>query len=411
VKILLLHSYNIFQINNASSNRWRSIVEGLTKYGVNIEFIILSGYESPEECRNFGVSGIINNTLHYHYISSQRRFGYWRTRINMYLLNRFFCAINAYRVRKIVTSIKPDIVFLYPALDVFMTYSMSLSKRDSEFKLMIELNEFNDIWDTGATNVIQRMNIKSYNHYLKNMVFPKLDICLVMTETLLTHFSTFQGLKPGITFYKIPMTVDLSRFRVVDTKEKYRKPYIAYCGSGGFLSNGIDILLKSFSQISKEYPELKLYIAAYWGKETEIMKSLINDLGLEGRAIYLGVLKRERIPDFLAGAELLTLPRPDSRQAQGGFPTKLGEYLASSKPVCVTDVGEIANYLKDNESAFFAEPGSIDSFSHALRSALCNKERANAVGINGRKVAEVHFNMESQMKRLYLFLKENLKCN
>ena len=50
------------------------------------------------------------------------------------------------------------------------------------------------------------------------------------------------------------------------------------------------------------------------------------------------------------------MARPDSRQARGGFPTKLGEYLATGKPVCVTKVGEITVYLEDNVSAFLAEP-------------------------------------------------------
>ena len=118
----------------------------------------------------------------------------------------------------------------------------------------------------------------------------------------------------------------------------------------------------------------------------------------------MGEFSREKIPSFLQNASLLLLPRPDSKQAQGGFPTKLGEYLASGVPVCATTVGEIPNYLTNNESVFFAEPGSIDSFANAMDRALSNPELAKKVGLAGRKVAETHFNKDIQAKILYEFL-------
>ena len=49
---------------------------------------------------------------------------------------------------------------------------------------------------------------------------------------------------------------------------------------------------------------------------------------------------------------MLVLARPDNIQAKGGFPTKLGEYLATGNPVVVTKVGEIPNYLIDGVNAF-----------------------------------------------------------
>ena len=121
------------------------------------------------------------------------------------------------------------------------------------------------------------------------------------------------------------------------------------------------------------------------------------------------MLNKDQIPLFICNAELLVLSRPDSHQAQGGFPTKLGEYLATGKPVCVTKVGEIPNYLEDNVSAFLAEPGDVDSFTDAMDRALSNPEKAREVGLAGRDVAKKEFNSEIQAKRLADFLKQNLE--
>lgn len=119
-------------------------------------------------------------------------------------------------------------------------------------------------------------------------------------------------------------------------------------------------------------------------------------------------MDRSKIPSFISNAEALALSRPDSHQAQGGFPTKLGEYLATGKPVCVTKVGEIPEYLEDNVSAFMANPGDVDSFADALDRALGNPNISITVGQAGKFIAETIFNSDIQAKRLSDFLKENL---
>lgn len=85
------------------------------------------------------------------------------------------------------------------------------------------------------------------------------------------------------------------------------------------------------------------------------------------------------------------ISRPNSYQAQGGFPTKLGEYLVSSKPVIVTNVGEIPNYLQHQKSAFLIELGSAESIVIALKDASLDYEKASNIGLEARKVAESQF--------------------
>ena len=108
-------------------------------------------------------------------------------------------------------------------------------------------------------------------------------------------------------------------------------------------------------------------------------------------------------------AEILVLPRPASYQAEGGFPTKLGEYLATANPVVATRVGEIPEYLYDKESVFFCNPDSIDSLTTSLKCVLDNKENSRNVGLEGRKVAESVFSTNVQVKRLDAYLKNLFK--
>ena len=226
-----------------------------------------------------------------------------------------------------------------------------------------------------------------------------------MTKTLIAHYSKMA--KNDAKFLHLPMTVETERFKNISNTIQYKKPYVAFTGTFNNAKDGVDVLIKAFAKVVNKYPDLNLYLAGFYHYDVDIQKKLIADYGLNDRITYLGILDKEQIPAFVCNATVLVLSRPDSHQAQGGFPTKLGEYLATGNPVCVTKVGEIPNYLEDGVSAFMAIPGNVDSFADAMDRALSNPEEAKKVGANGKKVAETNFSTDVQTKRLVEFLKAN----
>ena len=119
-------------------------------------------------------------------------------------------------------------------------------------------------------------------------------------------------------------------------------------------------------------------------------------------------MSRDKIPELLINSDCLVLARPDSKQAQFGFPTKLGEYLATGNPVVVTSTGEITNYLKDNYSAFIASPGNIKDISDKILQVLSDKNNSYSVGQKGFEIAMKYFNSEVQANGISEILKENL---
>ncbi len=124
------------------------------------------------------------------------------------------------------------------------------------------------------------------------------------------------------------------------------------------------------------------------------------------RIIFTGRIDKDQVPHYLMNAKILALARPDSIQAQGGFPTKLGEYLATGRPVVVTRTGEIPLYLHHGQNALLCEPGNVDDFANKLRWALENYDHACRIGANGRIIAETVFNSRIQAKKLSTFLEQ-----
>lgn len=406
INIVLVHARNIFEQDGAGSNRWRTMVEGLSAKGIDITIVFTQGFGSITEIKNYGFKGKIGN-ISYNYTIFLLQSSLWMRRISGYLLSPLFKGLNILLLRRILRKHKPDIIWLQPNIDVFDVYQPAVKKPElAGYKLMIELNEFHDIGLIHSTNKLQLAKSNRYSRVLLHEILPSADLLLIMTRKLLEHYRTYTNPEKA-KFLHLPMTVDMSRFSM---EQKTKESYIAYCGSSSFVKDGVDILLKSFAAISPDYPGLKLKIAAFMEADGGKMLKLIDELKLNGKAVYAGELKRNEIPDFICNARVLLLPRPDSKQAQGGFPTKLGEYLATGNPVCATCVGEIPEYLVDNESVFFAEPGSIDSFTEALKRALSDPENAAMVGLNGKQVAKQNFDMGLQAENLYNFIVENIEA-
>lgn len=404
MKILIIRSQNPFYESSASGNRYAGLIDGLLKLGVNITLVVTGGYNHPKEYNKKRVQSYHTN-LNVKYTIFTFNHSIWLRRLNTYILSGLHRILSNIQLTRLF---KSDFDFIWLTknsniLDAFINNQIKIKG-----KIFIELNEFNDFYKEEGQigNALQLRKAEIENKNLMNAV-SKIDLFAVMTKTLINHFKRMA--KPDARFLHLPMTVDLSRFMtLIGNPNTYKKPYIAFSGTYTNVKDGVDILIHAFAQIVNDFPDYHLYLAGFYHYDVSIQKKLIADYHLEEKITYLGVINKEQIPSFVFNADLLVLSRPDSRQAQGGFPTKLGEYLATGNPVCVTSVGEIPDYLEDNVTAFIAEPGSVDSFANGMKRALSNKENARRVGLNGRKVAEDNFSIEIQSKRLLQFLEENI---
>jgi glycosyltransferase involved in cell wall biosynthesis len=122
-----------------------------------------------------------------------------------------------------------------------------------------------------------------------------------------------------------------------------------------------------------------------------------------GKIRCAGFVERRALLREYSAASLLAIPLFDDIRSRARFPTKLGEYLASSRPVVTSGVGEIHRYLEDGVSACVTEPGDTVAFAEAICRLLDHPARGQAMGRNGRQVAERHFHYANHGARLLEF--------
>ena len=125
---------------------------------------------------------------------------------------------------------------------------------------------------------------------------------------------------------------------------------------------------------------------------------LINRVILKGRVEY------GQVPQILKNAKVLVSSQPNTKRAEGGFPTKLGEYMMTEVPTLLTNVGEIGKYVRDGENGYLVPPDNPDFYARKLLYILDNYNKAIEVAYNAKQYILNNFSMHSAGKKIVDFL-------
>jgi glycosyltransferase involved in cell wall biosynthesis len=208
------------------------------------------------------------------------------------------------------------------------------------------------------------------------------------------HLNSFYSVMfPKSRIFQIPILVDLDRFKDIRTVNHSGK-IITYIGSMDGNKDGLENLIEAMALVYKRIENARLHLVGSAPKEDIAkLKSKVSSLKLDNIITFLGKKTTDEIPSILVNSDLLVLARPNNSQAQAGFPTKLGEYLASTKPVVITTTGEIPKYLKDKESAYLSKPDDVNDFANKMIYALSD-QNAECIGQRGYEIAKNNFNYQ-----------------
>ena len=108
---------------------------------------------------------------------------------------------------------------------------------------------------------------------------------------------------------------------------------------------------------------------------------------------------------MLKNADVLALCRPANHQAEGGFPTKMGEYLSTGNPVLVTNVGDMELYIKDGVNGYISKADDVKMFRDKLEYIAIHYNEAKTVGEKGKELVFSSFNYKVQTAKVLETLK------
>ena len=246
--------------------------------------------------------------------------------------------------------------------------------------------------------------VGEYLYRLYKKTIPKLDGLFLITPALCDKYINEFGADPNKTVL-LNMVVDKSRFEYLAEVEPEKS--ISYCGIISEFKDGVSILIQAFAKVSSTHPDylLKL-IGSFRDEQTgKNLKALVDQLGIAEKVMFVGVVPPEEMPKLLKQSSILALARPDNIQAKYGFATKIGEYLMAERPVVLTRVGAVENYLVDKENCILANPDDVDDFAEKLLWTIENRDLSVAIGKKGKEAALRYFDAELEADKIYNIIK------
>ncbi len=379
-----------FPVGYSGTNRIISYSKGLIELGCKVKVLIIRRTENKNNIKNKNNKGVIEG-IEYEYtsksnIKSNSKFGK-----AVYLIKDFIASY--IKIIKLANINPVDILLISSDLSYDVFLFSTLNNKKNIKKVFWIVDEYPPPIRYG------RKSISFISSFLYKNSLKRLNGLISMTKVVRDFYR-------GICDYDfpsliMPMTVEPERF-IYSRNNQQNLKIITYIGNLEIYKDNIDILIESFSLFCKERNDYKLWLVGE-GKDEHKLKQKVNQMGLSNYVVFKGSKSRNEIPEILAISSILVLTRVKTARSDGGFPTKLGEYLASGKPVILTNVGEINEYIIDRVNAFLVEPNNIKAFSNCLLYVANHYEEAIKVGLEGKKLAEGVFNYKTQAVRMYDF--------
>jgi glycosyltransferase involved in cell wall biosynthesis len=376
-----------FPEGNAATNRVYAYAKGFNENGINA--VVICFQNEYIDVHNGNIEGI----RYFHPFLQKKR-------NKFFIVRRWFKLLKYFRTIKIIKEIDKEdkiiAVICYSRLFLTQLFVFILAKI-CKTKIILESNEypFQYYQKSSFTKALGEVEL-----FLELKLFDGV-ICI---SHYLVDFYKSRGILQEKLFV-VPSIVDTTRF-MSQFNSQLSFDYILYCGSLTIIKDGVDILIKSFAVIAERYHNLSLVLIGRGGSDKEEIeiRKLVKLLNIEKRVFFLGQISRKDIPGYLKNAKILALARPKSIIAEAGFPSKLTEYLATGKPVVVTSVGEIPDYLRDDVTAFLSLPNSVDSFAGKMDYVLKNYSFSLEVSKQGKELTATVFNYKFQANRIIEFI-------
>lgn len=282
-----------------------------------------------------------------------------------------------------------DAVLFYTP-DIFRVLPCLVQTKINGIPILLELCEMFsvDTRKSGVTFMIKRMAAR-----ISDKILPIISSGIIVISKRISEHLKLTGIEEA-KIIGLPILVDCDRFTQHSLASVPLLLGKLYFLNSGALDEkeGLEFILEAFAQVARNHDQTFL---AFTGTPNDQRKRYIVDyakrLKIEQKLIFTGFVSIDQLSWAYQNAIALLCCRTNTLFANYGFPTKLGEYLSSGKPVITTNVGDIHLYLKDRQSAFIALSENSESIMKSMEAILSDPILATRVGREGQKVAKEQF--------------------
>jgi len=220
----------------------------------------------------------------------------------------------------------------------------------------------------GAKVLIHYHSGEAQDHLHKSLaarfVLNCVDRIVVPSKFLVDVFSVF-----GLGAVAIPNVIDLSQFRF-RARESLRPHLI--CTRGFHPYYCVDIVLRAFAEVQKQYPEARLDLLGT-GPAEGVLRDLSRELTLDN-VCFEGVISREKIADYYDRADVfINASRLDN------MPVSILEAYAAGLPVVSTAPEGMSYVVDDGKTGLLSPVGDSRALAESVLRLLNDPQLASSL--------------------------------
>lgn len=171
--------------------------------------------------------------------------------------------------------------------------------------------------------------------------------------------------------------------------------------------HGAEVLAEAFRRLISNFPHYGEFVRLLMIGDGPTMPQVKKILA-EPYCIFTGTIPQADGPSHLAACDILVsphVPNPDGTPFFGS-PTKLFEYMAMGKGIVASDLDQIGDLLKHNETAYMVKPGDSISLMLGLKALIDDEPARIRLGEAARKEVILKYTWKAHAQRILDRLQE-----
>jgi glycosyltransferase involved in cell wall biosynthesis len=158
---------------------------------------------------------------------------------------------------------------------------------------------------------------------------------------------------------------------------------------------GVDVLIKSFSRISKEFDNVTLVLIGPNDGYQRELKDLAKALNVQKKVLFVGPLFGKEKMEAYNDSDIYVLP---SRYET--FPMGLLEAYMCGLPVIASNLDGLTELVQNGTTGILFSPEADLQLSESICGLLRDPGKALTIGRNGQKFAQENLRLESTVEKL-----------
>ena len=139
------------------------------------------------------------------------------------------------------------------------------------------------------------------------------------------------------------------------------------------------------------------------GEQRNATESIIERSSDKVSATFSGRIAHDKVAAYLDACDILVAPHVPSSDLSEffGSPTKLFEYMAMARPVVASQLGQIADVIRDGENGLLVEPGNADELARAIERLAADAGLRVRLGEAARQTVADHYTWQHNAARVF----------